>query len=91
MEIKKVQDTKTRLVVEIKGVSHGFCSMLKDELLKDSHVKTASYRVEHPLVNIPKFILETDGADPKKTMLSAVSKLKTFAEKTKKELASSLK
>ena len=91
MEIKKIKDTKNKLVVEIAGVSHGFCNMLKEKLLEDSHVKVATYRVEHPLVNIPKFMLETDGADPKKTMLAAVAKLKTFADKTKKDLASALK
>ena len=89
--IKKIQETKTKLVVEIKGVSHGFCNMLKEELLKDNHVKAATYRVEHPIVNIPKFMLETDGADPKKTLLNAIGKLKTFAEKTKKELSASIK
>ena len=91
MEIKKIEDSKNKLVVEIDGVSHGFCNMLKEKLLEDSHVKNATYRVEHPLVNIPKFMLETDGADPKKTLMGAVSKLKSFAEKTKKELSSSLK
>jgi DNA-directed RNA polymerase subunit L len=91
MEIKIVEEEKNKLVFEIIGVSHGFCNMLKEELQKDSHVKYATYKVEHPLVNIPKFMVETDGADPKKTILSAVSKLKTFADKTKKELSASLK
>jgi DNA-directed RNA polymerase subunit L len=91
MEIKIIEDEKNRLVFEIKGVSHGFCNMLKEQLLQDSHVKIATYRVEHPIVNIPKFLVETDGADPKKTVLGAVTKLKTFTEKTKKELSAALK
>ena len=91
MEINKIQDEKNKFVFEIKGVSHGFCNILKEKLLEDSHVKIATYRVDHPLVNIPKFMVETDGADPKKTILSAVAKLKTFAEKTRKEFSSSLK
>jgi DNA-directed RNA polymerase subunit L len=91
MEIKIIEDEKTKLVMEIKDVSHGFCNMLKEELLKDSHVKIATYKIEHPLVNVPKFLLETDGADPRKTVISAVGKLKSFAEKVKKDMAKSLK
>ena len=91
MEIKIIEDEKNKLVFEVNGVSHGFCNMLKEELLKDNHVKIATYRVEHPIVNIPKILVETDGADPKKAVLSAVAKLKTFTDKTKKEFSSSLK
>ena len=91
MELKIVEDEKNKLVFEINGVSHGFCNILKEKLLEDSHVKIATYRIVHPLVNIPRFLVETDGADPRKTILGAVAKLKTFAEKTKKELSSALK
>ena len=91
MKLKKVKDTKTQLVVEISDVSHGFCNMLKEKLLEDSHVKTATYRVEHPLVNIPKFMVETDGADPKKAVINAIAKLKTFAAKTRKDMAAAIK
>jgi len=91
MEIKSIEDKKNKFVFEIQGVSHGFCNMLKEKLLEDNHVKTATYRVEHPLVNIPKFLVETDSADPKKTVLSAVAKLKVFSEKIKKDLGSAIK
>jgi DNA-directed RNA polymerase subunit L len=91
MEVKIVQDEKNRFVFEIKGVSHGFCNMLKEKLLEDDHVKIATYRVEHPLVNIPRFLVETDGADPKNTVLNAIKKLKTFVEKVQKDFKDELK
>jgi len=91
MEIKTIQDDKNTFVFEIKGASHGFCNMLKEKLLEDDHVKTATYRVEHPLVNIPKFLVETDGADPKKCVADAVKKLKSFVEKIQKDFAKELK
>ena len=90
MEIKTITDEKNMLVFEIKGASHGFCNILKEKLLEDDHVKIATYKVEHPLVNIPRFMVETDGADPRKTILSAVSKLKTIAEKAKKDFVKAL-
>jgi DNA-directed RNA polymerase subunit L len=91
MELKIVEDSKNKLVFEIKGVSHGFCMMLKEQLLGDDHVKVATYRVEHPLVNIPRFLVETDGAEPRSVVLSAIKKLKTFAEKVQKDFKEELK
>ena len=91
MELNIIESEKNKMVFEIKGVSHGFCNMLKDKLLEDDHIKIATYKVEHPLVNTPKFLVETDGADPKKIILNAVGKLKTFTDKAKKDLAKSLK
>ena len=91
MEIKIIQDEKNKLVFEIKGVSHGFCNMLKEQLLQNSDVKIATYKVEHPLVNIPKFLVETTGADPKKCVADAVKKLKSFVEKIHKDFSKELK
>ncbi len=92
MEIKKIKDEKNKFVFEVKGVSHGFCNILKEKLLEDSHIKTATYKVEHPLVNTPKFLVETDGSEsPKNAILNAVKKLKTFADKTQKDFAKAIK
>ncbi len=92
MKIKKIEEGKNKFVFEVDGVSHGFCNILKERLLEDNHVKTATYRVEHPLINIPRFLVETDGSEgPRNAVLSAVKKLKTFSDKTRKELAKELK
>ncbi len=92
MEIKVIENKKNKLVFELKGQSHGFCNILKDQLWKDSHVKVAAYKVEHPLVGIPTFIVETDGSEsPKNALLGAIKKLDSVADKLKKELAKELK
>tara|TARA_Y100000310_G_C20686425_1_gene819309 strand:+ start:3021 stop:3299 length:279 start_codon:yes stop_codon:yes gene_type:complete len=92
MEIKTIEDTKTKFVFEIIGVSHGFCNMLKEELQKDNHIKTATYRVDHPLINIPKILVETDGNElPKDALKKAVKNLKSATDKNKKEFSKSLK
>lgn len=92
MEIKKIEESKNKFVFNVDGVSHGFCNMLKERLLEDDHVKIATYKVEHPLTNIPRFLVETDGSEtPRNAVLNAVKKLKTFADKTRKELAKELK
>lgn len=92
MEIKTITDEKHKYVFELKGVSHGFCNMLKKQLLEDKGVKVATYRVEHPLINVPKILVETSGnTTPKSVILTAVKKLKAFSDKTKKDFAKTFK
>jgi len=75
MNIKILEDKKNRLIFEIEGESHTFCGILKKELWNDDHVKAAGYHIGHPLVGTLRFVLETDGADPKKTLNSAIKRL----------------
>jgi len=90
MDVTIIEEGKNKIEFEVGGVSHGFCNILKDELNKDSHIKIASYRVKHPLVSKPRFVVETDGADAKKTIISAAQKVKKefekFEDESKKEL-----
>ena len=91
MEVKIIEEKKNRLVFEL-DTTHGFCNMLKEKLLEDNHVKIATYRVEHPLVNIPTILVETDGDEStKNAVLNAVKKLRSFIDKTRKDFAKELK
>jgi len=83
MKIKILEKSKNKLVFEIEGEGHGFCNMLKDELWKDKDVKVAAYRIEHPLMQKPKFIVEAK-TDVKKAIENAVKRLKTKIEKIEK-------
>lgn len=85
MEIKIIEEKKNRIVFEVKGEGHTLCNALQKELYTDAHVKSAGYNIEHPLINIPRFILETDGADPKKTISAAVKRLQKETEKLKEQ------
>ena len=75
---------------ELTGESHTVCRALQKELWQDEHVKAAGYNIPHPLINKPEFIVETDGADPKKTIISALKRVEKHAQKFK-ELAKKLK
>ena len=85
MEVKIIEEKKDRIVFEIIGESHTLCNALRKELYNDEHVKVATYAIEHPLIEKPRFILETDGADPKKTIQNAIKKLQKQLEKIKTE------
>ena len=92
MEIKILENNKTRLQFELKGESHSFCTILRSEIIQDEHVKVGSYNLRHPLIGSPNFIVETDG---KKAALDvvqdAVKRLSKDADKVKSSAKSVLK
>ena len=84
MKLKILEDKKNKMVLEIKGESHTFCNALKQELWNDKHVKIAGYNIAHPLIGVPKFVVETDGKEnPKKALIDAAKRLKSVSDKFK--------
>ncbi|MFH1398743.1 MAG: DNA-directed RNA polymerase subunit L [Candidatus Woesearchaeota archaeon] len=69
MEVKVVEDSKKKLIFEIMGESHTLANLLEKELWEDEDIVAAGYHVEHPLVAIPRMVVETNG---KKTAHKAV-------------------
>lgn len=85
MEITVLENTKTRLQFELKGESHTFCNILKEELWNDESVKVSAYSLRHPLVGVPRFIIETNGKkEPKEAVQDAIKRLGKHAEKVEK-------
>jgi len=87
MEFKVLEESKTKLVFELKGETHTFCNLVKEELLTTKGVATAAYRVDHPLIGVPRFMLETKGVEPRKALKEALASIKKKAEAFKKEVA----
>ena len=87
MEFTVLEESKTKLVFELKGETHTFCNLLKDELLNTKGVVTTSYRVDHPLTGVPQFLIETKGAEPRKVLKDALASIKKKAEAFRKEVA----
>jgi len=67
------------------GQGHTLANVIRKELWNDDHVKGAAYTVEHPLIAKPRIIVETDGADPRKTVQAAVKRVVKSLEKIKAE------
>lgn len=92
MEIKILDDKKNKLVIEIKGVDHTLCNILKTELWNDKHVKVAAYSIRHPQISIPQMIIETDGdVSPKNALINATQRLHKVNEKFLKEFSSAIR
>lgn len=69
MEINVIEEDKKKIIFEIKGENHTLSNLLEKEIWKDEDVKAAGYNVAHPLIGIPKMVVETNG---KKTAREAV-------------------
>ena len=48
MEFQPLEESKTRLVFQLKGETHTFCNLLKDELQQAKGVVMATYKIDHP-------------------------------------------
>ncbi|HIH11537.1 TPA: DNA-directed RNA polymerase subunit L [Candidatus Woesearchaeota archaeon] len=87
MEFTVLEETKTKLVFTLKGETHTFCNILKKELQELKGVTTVTYRVNHPLIGIPQFLLETKGIEPRKALKDVLAVLHKKADEFKKEVA----
>lgn len=85
MELAVVEQTEKKIVFDIKGEDHTFCNALKDELAQDDDVKFTSYKIEHPLIGIPRFLVEMKKGDPKKALAAATKRLKKNIDRVKDE------
>ncbi len=86
MEFAVLEESKSRLVFQLKGETHTFCNALKHELQQVKGVNIATYRIDHSLVGLPQFLLETKGIEPRKALKEALGNLSRKAEQFKKEI-----
>ena len=87
MEISVVEETPKRLVFELKGQGHTLCNGLKSRLWESKHVRMATYTIPHPLVGIPRTVVETDGeVKPRKAVSDAAESLRKSVGEFRQEL-----
>ncbi len=92
MEFKVVEESKNKIVADLVGESHTLANALRKELWNDSHVKVSGYHIEHPLKNIPRLVVETDGKEsPRDALVEASKRLKKDLDKVKKAFTKDLK
>ena len=87
MEFKVLEESKTKLVFQLIGETHTFCNLLKDTLQNVKGVEIATYKIDHPLVGVPQFLVETKGIEPKKALQTALKDIKKNVNEFKKEAA----
>lgn len=88
MEIEVLEQESGRIKFALHGAGHTFCNNLKHQLYTDKNVDVAAYKVDHPLVSTPTFIIQKSGRSKFSTILKNVAK---GIKDDNKEFASALK
>ena len=86
MEIKIIEDSKKKLVIELVGQDHTLCNIIKEGLNKEKSVTIASYKIEHPLTSNPIMLIEAD--NPKKVLEMVIKKTSNFFSELEKKFKS---
>ncbi len=73
MEINVLEKSDNKIIFELIGEGHSFCNSLKKELWNQKATVAAGYTIKHPLVGIPRMVLETDGSKSPEEILSLAS------------------
>ncbi len=73
MEVKVLENTKHKLVVDFPGAeTHTLFNILSHQLREDKDVKVGGYYIEHPVLNVPRLVVETKGKSPLKAVEEAI-------------------
>ncbi len=87
MEFKVLEETKTKMVFTLEGESHTFCNLLKEEIRAIKGVELSAYKIDHPLVGIPTFQVETKGVEPRKVIKEALKNIEKMSKDFAKQAA----
>lgn len=91
MELKKIEDSGKRIIVEFNDETLAFANMVKDKLWEDSSIKEAASIMDHPYLSKPRILLETSRGSPQAALEKAAEKLEAEAKELKDKLKESLK
>ena len=86
MNVEILKEEKDELKLRFDKKDFGLLNMIKDKLNEQKEVLIASFKVEHPDVGQPEFLLKTKGKDAKKVWNAAVDDISEEIEKLAKEL-----
>ena len=84
MELDIKEDLAKKMVFSLKGEGHTFSNLLASKIRQNSDTKLATYRVRHPLLGTPEFLVETTNSSPRKVLGKAAEDVKKEAEKARK-------
>jgi DNA-directed RNA polymerase subunit L len=70
MELTVLEQDKNRIKFSLQGAGHTFCNNLKKELYGNKAVEVSSYKLDHPLIGNPTFIVEKTGTAGFKQLLT---------------------
>lgn len=92
MELELIEKGEGSLLIKVRGEDHTLCNLLRKTLHSDKHVVTASYVIEHPLVEPPKLYVKTKkGKTPERALMDAAGQVAGQLKELQKQLQQKLK
>lgn len=76
MEIRLINKTDNKLEIEVIGENDTLLNLLKQRLLEDASVETASYIIGHPNLDNPRFIVHMKKGKPDAALKNAAKELR---------------
>lgn len=76
MEMRIVEKSENAIEVEISGESETLLNLLKQKLLSDDKVVSATYLLGHPMLDVPRLYLEVSDRKPEQHLRNAAKELR---------------
>jgi DNA-directed RNA polymerase subunit L len=76
MDVKIIKKEKNVVELEFDGADQSLAQVLAEKLNQDKDVEFAAYKVDHPLVGLPRLIVKTKKGDAEKLLLSKLDEIK---------------
>jgi len=86
VELNVLNKSNDTIEIEIIGERHTFPNLLRSELLKDSKVEFAAYKLEHPMDTSSKLVVKTKSGKPEKALTEAIKRIEEQISDFKKEI-----
>jgi len=84
MEVKIIEDSGSKAIIEIEGETNTIPNLLKKELWNDKNVKVSGYNIENPLISKPRLVVEVSKGKAMDAVREAAKRAKDEIAKFKK-------
>ena len=87
MKFNVIEESKTKMVFTLEDETHTFCNLLKEEIRNVKGVLISAYKIDHPLVGVPTFQIETKGIEPRNAIKEALKSIEKMSKDFAKQAA----
>ena len=76
MELKVLEKTEKTLEMELPGENETLLNLVKQKLLENEKVVSATYVMGHPFLDVPRLYVEAKGGKPEAALKAALKGLR---------------
>ena len=84
---KKLEKEKNKLRIKFDKIDHSVLTLISDQIWKEKDVDVAGFKIDHPEIGEPVFMLKTKRKDAKSVWNAAIDALLKENKELEKELS----